>query len=198
MAVLELGEGLPVAFAAQDRPDDLQPRLAGHVGDDLAELDVHLRQRLLHVLDVARLIGYEHLPLPCHAAQGAEVALRAERARQQAEAHQLLQPLAVLHVRLAPGDVLHMPGVDQVDREAPRLEKLEQGYPVDAGGLHRHRVHPAFGEPAGQPFEVHGEARELAHRLAVPVRRHCDEVAGSADVDAGGVGVGQFKNRLAF
>ncbi len=54
VAVLELGEGLPVALATQDRPDDLQPRLAGHVGDDLAELDVHLRQRLLHVLSASQ------------------------------------------------------------------------------------------------------------------------------------------------
>lgn len=48
--VLELGQSLPVTLARDDGAQDLLPRLAGHVRDDFGQLDVHLRQVILHVL----------------------------------------------------------------------------------------------------------------------------------------------------
>jgi hypothetical protein len=88
-----------------------------------------------------------------------------------------------------------MPRVDQQHREAARVEQLEQGYPVHAGGLHGHRVNAALAEPVGHAFKVGGEAVELAHRLVVAMGRHGHEVRGAADVDAGRVGVGQGQRR---
>ena len=83
------------------------------------------------------------------------------------------------------------------NREAARVEQLEQRNPVHAGGLHRYGVHAALAEPVGQALEVGGEAGELAHRLVVPVGRHGHEVRGAADVDAGSVGVGRCQGRLS-
>ena len=42
---------MAVTLSFADRPEDLQARLPGHVGDDIRELNVHLGQGLLHVLD---------------------------------------------------------------------------------------------------------------------------------------------------
>lgn len=46
-------------------------------------------------------------------------------------------------------------------------------------------------QPVSQPFKLSGETAELTHRLVAPIRRHGHEVAGTADVDARRVGVGQ-------
>ena len=43
---------LRVALAGKDRADDAQAGRAGDVGDDVVELKIHLRQGLLHMLDV--------------------------------------------------------------------------------------------------------------------------------------------------
>jgi len=41
----------------------------------------------------------------------------------------------LLHVALAPGEILGVPGVHQVDLKAPRVEDFIQRNPVDAGRL---------------------------------------------------------------
>jgi hypothetical protein len=42
-----------VALASQDGPDDAHAGRAGDVGHDVVQLQVHLHQRLLHVLEAA-------------------------------------------------------------------------------------------------------------------------------------------------
>ena len=53
---------------------------------------------------------------------------------------QLLQPLAVEHIGLAPWDVSDPAGIDQQHFEAPLHQQLVERNPVDAGGLHRYRL----------------------------------------------------------
>ena len=89
-----------------------------------------------------------------------------------------------------------MAGVDEKHGEAARFEQFVQRYPVDPGGLHGHGVHAAGVEPVGQAVQIGGEAGELAHGFIVAVWRHGHEVRGAADVDTGGVGVGQGDGRL--
>jgi hypothetical protein len=86
-------------------------------------------------------------------------------------------------------------GVDQQHGEAARLQQLEQGNPVDTGGFHRDGVDPAGFEPVSDGVEVDREAGKLAHRFIVSVRRHGHKVGRAADVDAGGVGVGNRQCR---
>jgi len=45
-----------IAFAPHDCPNDRHAGDAGNVGDDMMQLQVHLRQRLLHVLNVRRRV----------------------------------------------------------------------------------------------------------------------------------------------
>ena len=178
-----------IALAGHDGAQDLLPCDADHVGDDVGQLDVHLRQRLLHVLHMPGLGLEQHLALARQCAQHAHLLGRTEGRAEQAVGHQLLQPLAVQDIGLAARDVLHMPRVDQEHGEAARLQQLEQRDPVHAGGFHRYGIHAAGLQPFGDGVEVDREAGELAHRLVVAVGRHGYEVRCAADVDAGGVGV---------
>ncbi|MBT9166505.1 MAG: hypothetical protein DDT25_01193 [Chloroflexi bacterium] len=89
-----------------------------------------------------------------------------------------------------------MAGVDQQHGEAARFEQFVQGYPVHARGLHGHGVHGAGVEPIGQTVQIGGKAGELAHGLVVAVWRYGHEVCSAADVDTGGIGVGQGDGRL--
>ena len=66
-----------IALAGHDRPDDAHAGRARDVRDDVMELQVHLRQRLLHVLDVGGGIVQQPLALAQIGAQGRDLALRA-------------------------------------------------------------------------------------------------------------------------
>lgn len=59
------------------------------------QLNVQLQQRLLHMLSVLGLVLRQHLPLPRQRPEHTDLVLRTESTRQQAIAHQLLQPLAI-------------------------------------------------------------------------------------------------------
>ncbi len=113
-----------------------------------------------------------------------------KRATEQSIGHELLQPLAVQHVGLAPRYVLDVARIDQPHGEATRLQEFKQRDPVHTGGLHRHRVHATGRKPIGQRVQVRREAWEFTHRLVVPIRRHGHEMERTADIDACGVGVG--------
>ena len=141
------------------------------------------------------LAAQQHAALAPQRAQHADLLGRAERPTEQPIGHELLQPLAVQHVGLATGDILDVARIDQQHGEAARFEQLEQRDPIHAGGFHRHGVHPAPVQPVGQGVQVGREAGELAHRFIVPVGRHRHVVRGAADVDAGGIGVGDRQGR---
>jgi hypothetical protein len=73
---------------------------------------------------------------------------------------ELLDPLAVEDVGLAPGHSLQLSGIDEPHLEAARTEELEEGDPVHAGGLHRHGLDATPGQPVGQGVEIRGERPE--------------------------------------
>ncbi len=78
-------------------------------------------------------------------------------------AQQVGQPLAVLHVGLAPRHRLHMLRVDQHDRPPVALQQLEPRLPVDARRLERDLGDLQGGEPIRQRQEVGGHRPEGAH-----------------------------------
>ena len=53
--VLHRAQHQAIPFSGHDGAQDLLARLTDHVGDDVGELDVHLRECLLHVLHIAGL-----------------------------------------------------------------------------------------------------------------------------------------------
>jgi hypothetical protein len=139
-------------------------------------------------LHPAGLLLQQHLALAHHGAYHAHLVARPPGGAQETQAHQLLQPLAVLHVALAPGHVLHLARIDQPDLQAVLLEHLVHRNPVHPGGFQCHRVHAAREQPVGHRVQVVGHRAELAHRLVGQMRRHCHPVARCADINARGIG----------
>jgi hypothetical protein len=56
-----------------------------------------------------------------------------ERIAEEPVRVQLQQPLALLHVRLAPRQVLRVAGVDQIDLEPAGVEDVVERQPIHAG-----------------------------------------------------------------
>ena len=110
---------------------------------------------------------------------------------------QLLQPLAVEHVGLAPWDVSDPAGIDQQHFEAPLHQQLVERNPVDAGGLHRYRLDLTPLEPVGQSAQISAEGPEAAHVLpfAIAARRHSSPVLLRSDVNSRSVEVDPLELR---
>src|SRR5216684_7094446 len=87
---------------------------------------------------------------------------------------QILQPLAVGNIGLAPRNILYVMGVDQEDGESPRLQDLKQRDPVHARALHRYRLDVAPFQPVRRGVQVFREGRETPHRLRISIPRHRD------------------------
>ena len=189
------GQPAGIPFPLDDGFDDVHARLAGDVADHVLELHVHLGQRLLHVLDVLGGMLHQHGPLPQVAAQAADLILGPEGPRQQTVGMQLLQPLAVQHVRFPARHVLDASGVHQQHLEPALLQHAEERYPVDPGRLQDHRLHTAFGKPVGQAVQVRREGLKLPHRLLRSVGGNRCIVAAGAHVDARRVQVQQGQSR---
>src|SRR4051794_5522 len=102
---------------------------------------------------------------------------------------QLLQPLAIEHVRLAAADVLDLTGVGEQHREALLLQQFEDRDPEDSGGFHDDRVDRALFEPSDKALEIWGEGGEFTDANGIATRRDSDEMGSSANIDSGGIKV---------
>ena len=96
-------------------------------------------------------------------AHGTDLAGGPEVPPQEAVGVQVLDPLAVLQVGLAAGEVLAAVFIGQADLDACGFKDLEEGDPENAGGLHCHGGDLASPEPVVEGVEVFGEGGEGAH-----------------------------------
>jgi hypothetical protein len=97
-----------------------------------------------------------------------------------------LDPLAVAEVGLTSRDVVKLPGVDENDLDAARLEQLEHRDPVDVRALHGDRLHVLLDEPVCELVELRGRGAEHADvGFAIGPRRSADPMLRAADVHAG-------------
>ena len=188
--VLHRGQHLTIALPSDNGAQNLLPRLTDHVRDDVGQLDVHLRERLLHALHLPALASQKHPALAPQRAQHTNFFARTKRATKQSVGHELLQPLAVQHIGFAARDIFDVARIDQKYFETARFQKLEQRDPVHARGFHRDRVDAASVEPVGQGVEVNRKTWKLPDRLVVPVRRHRYVMGRTADIDSSRIGMG--------
>jgi hypothetical protein len=153
----------------------------------LGQLQIHLHQRLLHALDLLGLLLDERVAMAHQSTHHAHPLLGAKRALQQPIAHQLLQPLAVEHVGLAPRHVLDVARVDQQHPQPVPLQQFVHRNPVHPGGFRGHGVDRAADQPIGQLLQIGGAHAELAHRLARAVGgdRHVVRRAPHIEAESG-------------
>jgi len=152
-----------VTLAGDDVAQDEQPRHAGDVADDVGQLEIHLLQRLLHVLNLTGAALDQVVAMARQGAQGADVFGGTKGCLKQAVGVQLLNPLAVQDIRLATRHLLEVPRVDQVDTKAFGLEQVIDGNPIHAGGFHRYGVYATGGEPIDQRVQVARKGGKDAH-----------------------------------
>ena len=187
--VTHRSERVGVALALDDGADDLQASRAADVADDVVQLQVHVGQRLLHVLHV----GCRVLEMPladAHVgAQRRDLTSRPEAGPQQAAGMQALQPLGVVDVTLAAWHGFAVTRVGKHDNQATVFQYLVDRHPVHAGGLHRHGGDAHRDQPVGHALDVAREAMECLHRLVAEFGRHCHHLDARANVDAGSVRV---------
>ena len=103
-------------------------------------------QGLRHPVDLGTPVLNQRLAQPRQVAEIADLQRRHETPPEQPALQKLREPLAVPHVRLAPGNVLHMPGVDQEQAEVALQHRVHRA-PVHARRLHRSVGHAGRGQP---------------------------------------------------
>ena len=180
---------LRVALAVDDRPQDLLPGLASNVGEHRVQQDIHLGQRLLHVLHAARAVFDQPLCLAHVGTKRTDRIARTEGTPQKAVGLKLPDPLAVEHIALAPGNLLRHAGRHQHHLEPGALQHLVDRDPVHRGRFHRHFLHPARRQPGRHRLQIPGEAVERPDRFRTPLRIDRHEVPVLANVDPGTVRV---------
>ncbi|SAL07413.1 hypothetical protein AWB78_08572 [Caballeronia calidae] len=180
-AVTMARKDLRIALARDDCTDDRLPRHAHHIREHFGELQVHLHQRLLHAQHPTGLFGQQHLALAHHRAHHADLVIRPPGGPQQPQAH---EPLAILHVALAPRHILHLPCVDQPDCQPTLLQHLIHRNPEYAGQFQGDRVDPAREQPVGHRVQVIGHRAEFPNGLISGPVGHRDPVTRTAHINA--------------
>ena len=100
---------------------------------------------------------------------------------------ELLEPLALLHVRLASGHLARVMGIDQFDIKSTLFEHFEQGHPVDPGGLQHDGLDLTLLQPCGQGIEISRKGPKALHWLLIAILWDGDPVLGSPDINPGSI-----------
>jgi hypothetical protein len=91
------------------------------------KMQIHLIQRLLHVVDVGRGHLHPTLAMPRQRSYGADFLLRSIRRPQESNGVQELQPLTVGYVGAPARNVLYMGCIDQAYLEAALFQTWNSG-----------------------------------------------------------------------
>ena len=138
------GQRIGISLASHDRADDTHPSYASDVRNHMMELEIHLGQRLLHVLNMCGGVVQQALTLAQIGAQRRDVTLGPEAGAQQAIGMQPLEPLRVTDVGFASRNVSGISGVDEKYLEPMLFKDLVDGDPIDAGRFHGDGLNAAW------------------------------------------------------
>jgi hypothetical protein len=167
------------------------------------DLQIHLGERLMHVLHVLCRHLDQLLAVAHDGTYGTDLIFGPEGSTQQSHRVQELNPLAFMPVGAAAGNILHVPGIDDARPETSLVEDFVQWNPVNAGRFHRCGSDAAALQPIGEAVKIFGESAEAAHWLVIRIVVHRHENLSGADIDSGRAGllngaVAQTKASVSF
>ena len=178
-----------VALAGKDGADDAQAGGTSDVGDDVVELNIHLCQRLLHVLDVRSCVFQKTLALTHVGSQLRNLSFGPKTGPQQSKRMEPLQPLRIADIGFAPRHVLGIARIDKTHSKPACIEKLEDRNPVDAGRLHDDGLDTAFCKPVDQRMQIGRKGAEAADWLRCAISADGRHVHCRPDVNGSRVRV---------
>src|ERR1019366_6342070 len=108
---------------------------------------------------------------------------------QQSYRMQILDPLTVRNVALAPGNVLHVVCVNQEDFETVRFQDLIKRNPINASRLHGYGPDVALAQPIGQCDQISSACTEWTDRIDVAIGRNSNKYLFGADINPSSIGV---------
>lgn len=133
----------------------------------MVQLQVHLVQRLLHMLNVNRSHLNKAISMSYDRPHCAHRLVWSKRWFQKTNRVQILNPLAVNDIAFPAWNIPNMSSIDHENVETTLLQNLEERYPVNSSGLHRDRVNAAGLEPVCSRQQVIGECKETANGLRI-------------------------------
>ena len=107
-----------------------------------------------------------------------------------------INPLTLLYVTFAPGQILRVPGIHQVHFETRLFENVVCGDPIDSGGLHGDGSYPALLQPIGHRLQLRRGAPAAPDRLGISARRYRHVVRFVADINPCGIGMEHFQGEV--
>ena len=161
----QLGKGVEVADAGDERFEHLPGRHPEDVGDHRVQLDPGVLEQLLDPLGLPGAFLDQLLAVAGQVAQLGDHRWRHEAGPQQPALAQLGQPLRVADIGLAARQVLHRVRVGQQQLPSrDRVEDMPDRFPEHPGGLHRDLSDTLGDQPVAQLAQRRGERPEPAHR----------------------------------
>lgn len=152
-------------------------RDAEHVGHDTRDLDVGALEQAERAVALRCQIANERLAVADEIAQHPHLGRRHEACADKAVAHEIGDPLGVLHVGLAPGHVADVRGIADDQRERA-FECCIYRLPINAGAFHADVRHLMREQPVAQGNEIAAHGAEGAHLLPGPALGRTDDDTG--------------------
>lgn len=195
--ITERRQHLRITLSGDDGTDDPHAGRTGDVRDDMMQLQVHLHQGLVHVLNMGGRIFDQTFLLAQIGAQGGDLGLRPETAPQKAIGMQLAQPTGVADIGLAARHILGVARIHEDHIEPMPLENFEGRDPIDPSGVHGDVCHATGFEPIGQIMQILGECAKRKHRRVTGIGINRRHVHCRSDVDGGRRRVDHLQVRMA-
>jgi hypothetical protein len=136
-------------------------------------MDVHLRQRLLHPLNVSARTPHEIIALTPVRPQPADLLRRPKRTNFAiARRCGTSSAIGSSARRSCARQILQLPGIHRVALQTRLFEYVVHRHPLHPSRLHRDGLDPALLRPFGHRLQLRCGAPGAPHRLAVALRRY--------------------------
>lgn len=147
--IAQTRQPLRISFSCKNSLHNRQAGGSRDIADDMMQLDVHLIERFLHVLNMDCRHLHETLSMSPKGAESTDDLRGTVGGAEKPGGVEVLQPLAIGDVGLAARHVLDMTGVDQANAKATVFQNLKERNPEKTRGFHNYAFDATLLEPVG-------------------------------------------------